>query len=121
MNTGRYDDGSDRRAIWRPARGSYHRWVRVFERSRIDASTRSGQKRIFAIVSRPIPVDNEGNTIRRVVIFDNHPESLRLMSYSEADTGTHDAACRPHRRTSMICGTIVLALVVAALLWASVW
>jgi hypothetical protein len=36
-----------------------------------------GQKRIFVVASRPV---TEGEkTIRHIVIFDNHPASIRLL------------------------------------------
>jgi hypothetical protein len=37
------------------------------------------RRRIFAIVAPP-KVDVSGKAIRRILIFDNHPESLRLVS-----------------------------------------
>ena len=39
--------------------------------------TTLGQKRIFVVASRPV-TENE-KTIRHIVIFDNHPASLRLL------------------------------------------
>jgi hypothetical protein len=36
-----------------------------------------GQKRVFVVASRPV-TENE-KTIRHIVIFDNHPASLRLL------------------------------------------
>jgi hypothetical protein len=48
-------------------------------------SASSGQKRIFAIVFPPIPTPVEDKTIRRIVIFDNHPDSLRLVLKSGLD------------------------------------
>ena len=41
-----------------------------------DATTR-GQKRIFAVASRTVTI--RGKTVRQVLIFDNHPASLRLL------------------------------------------
>jgi hypothetical protein len=44
---------------------------------RLPNTTTLGQKRIFLIASRPV---TEGEkTIRHIVIFDNHPASLRLL------------------------------------------
>jgi hypothetical protein len=45
-----------------------------------DATTR-GQKRCFAVESRLVTVS--GKTIRHIVIFDNHPASLRLLFSSD--------------------------------------
>jgi hypothetical protein len=84
-------------------------------------SASSGQKRIFAIVSPPIPTPVEGKTIRRIVIFDNHPDSLRLVSESEVDPDSDEAASRRERRTSIICGSILIAIVLVAVLWPLLW
>jgi hypothetical protein len=78
----------------------------------------SGQKRIFAIVSRPIAADVKGRTIRRVLVFDNHPDSLRLVFESGKDLDSDDAASR---RTSIICGSILIAIVVGTILWSLLW
>ena len=44
---------------------------------RLPDATALGQKRIFVVASRP--VTESGKTIRHIVIFDNHPASLRLL------------------------------------------
>ena len=45
--------------------------------NRLPDATRLGQRRIFVVASRPA---TEGEkTIRHIVIFDNHPASLRLL------------------------------------------
>jgi hypothetical protein len=85
--------------------------------SRLSGSANPGQKRIFAIVSPPIPTSVKGKTIRRIVIFDNHPDSLRLILQSGLDPDTDDAVSRRERRTSIICGLILIAMLVAALFW----
>jgi hypothetical protein len=87
------------------------------ELGRLSGSANSWQKRIFAIVSPPIPTQVEGKTIRRILIFDNHPDSLRLALESGVDLDSDDVASRRGRQTSIICGLILIAIVVAALLW----
>jgi hypothetical protein len=90
-------------------------------RSVRDASG-SSQKRIFAIVSRPIPSGSEGKTIRRILLFDNHPDSLRLLLKPGANLDSDDEAkFRRERRTAIICGSILIAMLVAAILWALLW
>jgi hypothetical protein len=84
-------------------------------------SVTSGQKRFFAIVSPPIPTSVAGKTIRRIMIFDNHPDSLRLVLKSGLDLEGDAAASRRERRRSIICGFILIAMVVAALLWPLWW
>jgi hypothetical protein len=59
--------------------------------------------------------------IRRIVIFDNHPDSLRLVLESDVDSDNDDAAARWERRASMICGSILIAIVLAAMLWPLYW
>jgi hypothetical protein len=79
------------------------------------------QKRVFAIVSRPTPTGVEGKTIRRILIFDNHPDSLRLIFETGVDSDSDHAAWRRERRTSIICGSILISMVVAAMLWPLLW
>jgi hypothetical protein len=69
--------------------------------NRRNATTR-GQKRIFVIESRHITP--KGKTIRHILVFDDHPESLRLLGVD----------LRPRRQTRFVYPvlTIVLALVV---------
>jgi hypothetical protein len=81
-------------------------------------STSLGKKRIFAIVSQPIAAELKGKPIRRIVIFDNHPDSLRLVLESGLDSGNDDAAALWERRASIICGSILITIILAALLWA---
>jgi hypothetical protein len=86
--------------------------------SRLSGSASPGQKRIFAIVSPPIPTSVNGKTIRRIVIFDDHPDSLRLVLQRGVNVESGDTVSRRERRTSIICGLILIAMLVAALFWA---
>jgi hypothetical protein len=56
--------------------------------------------------------------MRGILIFDNHPESLRLVSKTGVDVDNDEAASR---RTSIICGSILIAMVIAAILWPLFW
>jgi hypothetical protein len=113
----RSNDGSLRGAISPRRKNSHPQWVRIPKLGRIPASTNSEGKRIFAIVSRPIPTAIEGKTIRRVVIFDNHPDSLRLISQSGIGAVDDSVALRQARLTSIVGGSILIAMSLAALLW----
>jgi len=44
---------------------------------RLPDATTPGQKRIFVVASRLLTI--RGKTVRHVLIFDNHPASLRLV------------------------------------------
>src|SRR5205814_722904 len=48
---------------------------------RLPDATTGGPKKIFAVLSRSVTV--RGRTIRHIVIFDNHPASLRLLFSSD--------------------------------------
>lgn len=70
---------------------------------RLPNATTRGQKRCFAVGSRLVTVS--GKTIRHIVIFDNHPASLRLLFGS-------DLMLR--RRNGVFYAVLAIALVLAA-------
>lgn len=113
----RSSDGSRRGAMSPRRKNSYPQWVRIPKLGHIPASTDSERKRIFAIVSRPIPTAIEGKTIRRIVIFDNHPDSFRLILQSGTGAVDDNVALRQARLTSIVSGSILIAMSLAALLW----
>jgi len=59
--------------------------------------------------------------MRRILIFDNHPDSLRLVFESGVDPDSDDAASQRERRTSITCGLILVAMLVAVMLWRLCW
>jgi hypothetical protein len=70
---------------------------------RLPNATRRGQKRIFVVVARPVTVS--GKTIRHIVIFDNHPDSLRLLLNSDLI---------PRRRNELFYAVLTVVLFLAA-------
>jgi hypothetical protein len=74
----------------------------IIRTERLPNATRRGQKRIFAVVSRPVTV--RGKTVRHVLIFDNDPASLRLLVATGAAPG----------RRSELWAVLALLLVLAA-------
>ena len=117
----RFNNGFARQAISRSARGRCSPWVQMPDLGCLDDSRSSGRKRIFAIVWRPIPTALDGKTTRRILIFDNHPDSLRLIFETGVDLDSDAAAWRRETRTSVICGSILIALLLAAMLWPLFW
>jgi len=67
-----------------------------------DATTR-GQKRRFTVRSQLVTVS--GETIRHIVIFDNHPDSLRLLLNSDLI---------PRRRNEFFYAVLTIVLVLGA-------
>jgi hypothetical protein len=120
MASPRFNDGFRRRAISRSASSS-PRWIRAPELGTIDGSVGPEKRRIFALVSPPIPAGIKGKTIRAILVFDDHPDTLRLLSASDGDLDAGAAASGRGRRTSIICGTILIAIVVAGMLWPLLW
>ena len=115
--SGRIDDAGDR-----SGKAKKQSLFQMPDLGSVRDAAGSSRKRIFAIVSRPIPSDVEGKTIRRILLFDNHPDSLRLVLKPCANLDSDDEAkFRRERRTSIICGSILIAMVVAAMLWPLLW
>ena len=93
------------------------RWIPLAGPSSVRDSTSSDENRIFAIVSRPGAEQINGKAIRRIVIFDNHPESVRLVLGSGIASDNDDTAALWEGRASIIGGLILIAIILAALLW----
>ena len=70
---------------------------------RLPDATPLGKKRIFVVASRPVTESEK--TIRHIVIFDNHPASLRLLFSSDLML---------QRRNEVFCGVLAIALVLVA-------
>jgi hypothetical protein len=121
METPRSNGRSSQRARLRFVIEHSPQWVQMPDLRSVRDAAGSSQKRIFAIVSRSIPSDVKGKTIRRILLFDNHPDSLRLVLKPVANLDSDAAAWRRERRTSVICGSILIAMVVAAMLWPLLW
>jgi len=100
---------------------NYPRWIPMAELGSVRDWTSSGENKIFAIALRPIAAEVKGKVIQRIVIFDNHPDSLRLVLHSLGDVGSDDAASRREKYTSIISGSILIAMVIAAMFWSLVW
>jgi hypothetical protein len=121
MDSPRFNDGSAQQRVTSRCQGTHAQWIKAPKLDALRDSTSSGQKRIFAIVSRPVATEIEGKTIRRVLIFDNHPDSIRLVLESGVHLDSDGAASLRGRRTSIVCGSILIAMCLAAMLWPLLW
>ena len=114
MNTSRLNYGAQSR----PGVRKDAKWIRVEDFDGLRDSESSGQKRTFAIVSPPIPAGSGGKAIRRVLIFDNHPDSLRLLPgyFRNCDV---DPAAAPDRRRlrHVVVGFISITTLVLGMFW----
>jgi hypothetical protein len=89
------------------------RWVQLakIDNQVLCESTYSGTNRIFAIVAPPLPASSGGEMIRSILIFDDHPESLRLL-YRQRPSPDVDlvTARRAHPVHLMFALLLMLAL-----------
>jgi len=67
---------------------------------RLPDATTGGPKKIFAVLSRSVTV--RGKTIRHVLIFDDHPASVRLLLGSDP---------APRRRNKFLYVVLAIVLV----------
>ncbi len=119
MKTPRFDYGRDPGATSRPGARKCPKWIRM---SRIGGkfpshSTGPQRKKVYAIVAPPMPTDFGGKTIRRILIFDNHPDSLRLVFGRRLNTDVDPGAPQITGRRYIILGLIPILAVVFATLW----
>ena len=57
--------------------------------------------------------------MRRVLIFDNHPDTLQLILQAGVNAAADDVAARREKLMSFVCGSILIAMSVGgALLFA---
>ena len=70
---------------------------------RLPDATTGGPKKILAVLSRSVTV--RGKTIRYVLIFDDHPASVRLLRGSDP---------APRRRNEFLYVVLAIAIVIVA-------
>ncbi len=73
--------------------------------------------KIYAIVAPPMPADLCGKTIRRILIFDNHPDSLRLVFGRRLNADVGPGAPQITNRRYIILGLVPILAVVLATVW----
>ena len=120
MNVGRfnYERRPNAPPSLRPAKYARPKWIRVSHVGGgpfLRDSGSPGRRRIFAIVAPP-KVDVSGKAIRRILIFDNHPESLRLVSRLDVRPDDLAATRRAHPVYLIFALLLMLALSIA-MLW----
>jgi hypothetical protein len=75
------------------------------------------KRRLFAIVSRPDSAASGPKETRRVLVFDNHPDTLRLLFEGDARGELElDPPQSRHALHLALAGLLVLVLV-AAMFW----
>jgi hypothetical protein len=119
MKTPRFNYDRDPGATSRPGARKHPKWIRMpdiggkFPRH----STGPQRRKIYAIVAPPMPADLDGKTIRRILIFDNHPDSLRLVFGRRLNADVYPSAPRTTSRGYIILGLIPILAVVLTTVW----
>ena len=73
----------------RPKPREFPQWTHVTQLRRLVLRNSMGadRKKIFAIVAPPVPAELGCKAIRRILVFDSHPDSLRLVFGPRASRG----------------------------------
>jgi hypothetical protein len=66
--------------------------------------------RVFVIVSRPIRLSKAAAPIRRILIFDDHPETIRLLD-------DVDLALKRKNKLTLVGCSILIVLLILAMFW----
>src|ERR1700726_2570500 len=119
MRTPRFNYDRDPGATSRSGARKHPKWIRMpdiggkFPRH----STGPQRRKIYAIVAPPMPADLDGKTIRRILIFDNHPDSLRLVFGRRLNADVDPGAPQITSRRYIILGLVPILAVVLAAVW----
>jgi hypothetical protein len=116
MNAPRFNYGCNPGATSLPSARKYPKWIRVSDIGYLRDSTGLGRKKIFAVVAPPMPADLGCKTVRRILIFDNHPDSLRLVFGPRA---SHGQLSDPQHMPSWV--VTLLWILVVGLMMAMFW
>jgi hypothetical protein len=119
MNTPRFNYDRNPGAISRPRTRKYSKWTRLphigprFLRN----STGPERRKIYAIVAPRVPADLGRKRIRRVLIFDNHPNSIRLVFGRRLTADVDLGAPKTTGRGYVILGLVPILLIVLVTVW----
>ena len=73
-------------------------------------SQEPNRKKVFAMLLYPSTVDDRGKAIRRILIFDNHPETLRLLQNLDPERARLS-------RFGVVLGWVLIIGLVLAIFW----
>src|SRR6266496_6249065 len=102
----------------RPQNRPRPRWVQLAKiDNQVGESTYSGTNRIFAIATPPLPASSGGKTIRSILIFDNHPDSLRLVSRLRVRPDVDLVAARRAHPAHLMFALLLMLALSLAMFW----
>jgi hypothetical protein len=86
------------------------KWIRlsnIAERLRRE-SNGSTRRKFFAIVAPPSPSGSRRGAVQRILIFDNHPDSLRLVSKQHSSSDVDLSPARNTNESHVLLGVVVV-------------
>lgn len=118
MNARRYNESGPPEVTSRIGFPKHTKWQRVADFTSVRKAVKSGRKRRFAIVSPLIPIRSTSKPMRRILIFDNHPNSLRLAS---KELNVEDEFTVTGARNDWLRTILIVALASIVLLLTMLW
>jgi hypothetical protein len=80
-------------------------------------SNGSTRRKIFSIVAHPAPSDSGRNPVRSILIFDNHPDSLRLLFQHGANPDVDLPTARHYRPLHLLLGLVLILVLILGMFW----
>jgi len=119
MNTGRFNYDRNPGAISRPGTRKYSKWTRLphIGPRFLGNSTGPQRRKIYAIVAPPMPADPGRKTKRRILIFDSHPDSIRLVFGRRLSADVDFTVPEITGRRYIILGLVPILVIVLVTLW----
>ena len=118
MNTPRFNFDRSLGAPSRVRTREYPKWIRVSHIGYplLRDSSGLGRRKTFAIVTSSISADLGRKPVQRILIFDDHPDSLRLVS-EQLNPELQDAGPRHMSPLHLVLGWVVILSLVLAMSW----
>ena len=73
-------------------------------------SQEPNRKKVFAMLLYPSTVDDRGKAIRRILIFDDHPETLRLLQNLDLERARIN-------KSGVVLGCVLIIVLVLSIFW----
>jgi hypothetical protein len=92
-------------------------WIRVPHLHSLGDSSISGGRKIFAVVARPTRLNRDRKPVRHILIFDNHPDTLRLVSGGSLSPATDHSVPRHASTLHVLLGWLLILVLVLGMVW----
>jgi hypothetical protein len=123
MNTPRRNYASKKTSRATIPAKSRRRWTRLSKidtqglHKRLANSSEGTSRRLFAIVSRPESSFPGAKQVRRVLLFDNHPDTLRLLFAQTRKSKRGFTSSDLGRAFQLLLAVSLISILASATLW----